>query len=255
VRPRDPWLINRATIQPGARFQTQFAAAQADTLEAAAKADDIDDLFERLEAARQMLRLDRKVTPTMFRGASISEGEVEILSQIQDVVRLGHVAHIGRDELHLAQGSIVAEPDTLYVDCTAKAFAQRPCIPVFQGDRITPQTVRGGVVPLSAALIAHVEAAYDDEETKNQLCPPVLLAERREDWISWQLADMEVGARWSKDPDLRQWILTHRLSGFRAGEARPEATPQVKAINERIRAARPRAMANLRRLQEAAAAS
>lgn len=251
VRPREAWLINRATIQPGARFALQFAAAQADALEAAAEASDIDDLFERLEARGVLLRIDRSATPTMFRGATLSEGEAKLLHTITDVVRMGRVEHVGRDEIILTGGIIAAEPDTLYVDCTAKAFAQRPSIPVFQGDRIVLQTLRGGVVPLSAALIARVEAAYDDEAVKNHLCPPVMLAEDREDWIAWQLADMEIGARWSKDSELRGWIATHRLSGFRAGEGRPEPTDESRAVADRIKAARPRAVENLRRLQNA----
>jgi len=252
VRPRDSWLINRATIQPGARFQMAFSANQAATLEAAAAASDIDDLFLLLEAAGVLMRIDRSVTPTMFRGATLSQGEAELLATITDIVRLGHVTHIAPDRLTLDQGVVAANPDALYIDCTAMAFARRPAIPVFDGERITPQTLRGGVVCLSAALIAHVEAAYEGEALKNHLCTPVTLGEDREDWLRWTLADIAAGARWAEDADLRKWIGSHRLSGFRAGEARPETTDETRAISDRIRIARPAAVANLRRLLGAA---
>ena len=111
--------------------------------------------------------------------------------------------------------------------------------------------MRGGVVCLSAALIAHVEAAYADQATKNFLCPPVNLAEDREDWVKWALADIEVGARWAKDAALREWIGAHRLSGFRAGDQRPERTEELEAVSRRLRKARPRAVENLVRLAAA----
>jgi hypothetical protein len=73
-----------------------------------------------------MLRIDRTVRPTAFRGATLSTLEVEALSTINDVVRKGRVSRIERDAIILEKGKVDAAPEDLYVDCTAKAFIRRP---------------------------------------------------------------------------------------------------------------------------------
>lgn len=62
VRPRDPWMLNRAVIQPAPEV---FLGMIADTMQAAEAASSLDDLFLRLEDAGVMLRIDRTVLPTM----------------------------------------------------------------------------------------------------------------------------------------------------------------------------------------------
>ena len=46
-------------------------------------------------------------------------------------------------------------------------------VPVFGDDRIVLQTVRHCQQVFSAAFIGHVEASYDDQATKNELCTVV----------------------------------------------------------------------------------
>ena len=67
--------------------------------EAAAEAEDVDDLFVRLDACGQLLRIDANVTPTMFRCATVNEGELERLRTIEHVVRKGHVVNVGTGEI------------------------------------------------------------------------------------------------------------------------------------------------------------
>ena len=57
VRPRDPWMLNRAVVQPDPAVALGLAA---DTMAAAADAESLDDLFLRLEAAGVMLRIDTR---------------------------------------------------------------------------------------------------------------------------------------------------------------------------------------------------
>ena len=57
VRPRDPWMLDRAVVQPDPVVALGLAA---DTMAAAADAESLDDLFLRLEAAGVMLRIDRR---------------------------------------------------------------------------------------------------------------------------------------------------------------------------------------------------
>ena len=90
VRPRDPWMLNRAVVQPDPAVYIGMAA---DTLEAAAEAASPDDLFYRLEQAGVMLRIDRSVTPTMAKTPTLAQWELDRLRTIEHVVRLGHIQH------------------------------------------------------------------------------------------------------------------------------------------------------------------
>ncbi len=56
-------------------------------------------------------------------------------------------------------------------------------MPVFDGNRITLQWVRLCQPTFSAALIGHVEATYNDEAEKNQLCAPIPLPTVPLDWL------------------------------------------------------------------------
>jgi hypothetical protein len=248
IAPRDSWLINRQITQPGDDFFADNVGGQAHQLEAAADAVSIDDLFARLERTGQLLRIDPSVTPTMYRGATMSGAEVATLRTIRDVVRKGHVRAITRNRIELEHGAIQATPDTLYIDCTARALRARPPQPIFAGDSITIQLVRAQLVSVSAATIAHVEANYGADEEKNDLCRPIPPAFSEIDWLRTTLADLHTAKRWSADKPLRKWIANHRLSGF---GARGVGHPEADSINARIRDARPRAEANLTRLLSA----
>ena len=76
VRPRDPWMLNRAVIQPDPAV---FLGMVADTMQAAAAAASLEDLFLRLEDAGIMLRIDRSVTPTMAKTPTLATWELEQL--------------------------------------------------------------------------------------------------------------------------------------------------------------------------------
>jgi hypothetical protein len=249
VLPRDCWLINRDTTQPGEAFFKRSAGGQADLFEAVALASSVADLFERLEGAGQLLRIDRTVKPTMYRGATISVAEVEMLRTIEDVVRKGHVRRIECDRILLEQGEVAGAPISLYIDCTARAVGHRPTVPVFDGNRITVQMIRAGLICFSAAFIAHIEATLDDEAAKNDLCRPMQVGSSHLDWLHLTLADLRSGRRWGADKALRRWVSEHRLSGSGAGSQDTSAHgPEADRIRERLRDARPKAEVNLARM-------
>ena len=76
------------------------------------------------------------------------------------------------DRMVLAHGAIPVPAPSLYVDCTTPGLPRPPSVPVFDGDRITLQSVRGCQQVFSAAFIAHVEAAYGDTaETMGSATP------------------------------------------------------------------------------------
>jgi hypothetical protein len=248
IVPRDFWLIDRDTTQPGDAFAKSFALGQAAQMEAAAAADSVDDYFERMEAAGAMLRIDRCIRPSAYRCATISRGEVGMLRKIRNVVRKGHVRRIERGSIVLQDGVVAAEANALYIDCTATAVTKRPPVPVFDGNLITIQTVRPCRVSMSAATIAHVETHYSNEVEKNDLCRPLPVPNEPIDALRLNLADLRIQRRWAADRGLRDWLAAHRLSGtvMRSHSGNPD--PELESIQRRIKDGRARAEENLARL-------
>ncbi|MFJ5520963.1 NAD(P)/FAD-dependent oxidoreductase [Streptomyces griseoluteus] len=237
IVPHDAWLYDRALVQPGPRFAEHITAVLTGQLEAIMQAESVDDLFERLEKCGRLVRLDPAVSPTRFRCATVSQAELDQLRRIEDVVRLGRVRSIGPDTIVLDDGELATMPTTVHVDCTADGLARRPAVPVFQDRRIVLQAVRTCQQVFSAALIAHVEAAYTDEREKNRLCEPIPHPDGDLDLLYTLLADLRNGRRWAEDAALDAWLEGSRLDFLRRvgtplptePTARTEATAVMRA--------------------------
>ena len=135
--------MDRANIQPGPQFLERFQAGFAQRLVAIDAATDVADLFERLEECGNLLRLDSAVQPTMYRCANVTKAELEQLRRISDIVRIGRVQRIEPGKVVLDGGEVAVDGSALYVDCSADGLQKRPLTTVFDGDRITLQSVRG----------------------------------------------------------------------------------------------------------------
>jgi len=215
IMSRDAWLLDRQNTQPTEEFFKYSIGAQADQFEAIAEADSITDLFDKLEERGVLLRLDKNVRPKMFHGATISQEELKELQKIKNVVRMGRVTEVTLDEIILDQGSMPTSRDHVHVDCSASAISNLEMKPIFQGELITPQTVRSYQPVFSAALIAHVEAAYeDDDKMKNGICKVVPLPNHDTDWIRMLAAFMTNQYNWGQDKEMRAWLRNNRLDGF-----------------------------------------
>ncbi|MFM7330573.1 MAG: NAD(P)-binding protein [Brachymonas sp.] len=214
VMPRDSWLVNRITTQPGEEFFAHSIGGVAKQMKALAEAVSVDDLFERLEASGQMLRMDRSQKPRMFHYATISEGEVALLQQIKQVIRQGRVQAIEMDALVLTEGRVTLPAGTLYINCTASAVEPRDNELIFQPGRIVPQLVRAPLVTFSAAVCAYVEVNYQDDAIKNQVCAVVPFPRDIAGYIASTIANMTNQVRWSQDKKLRNWMTNSRLDGF-----------------------------------------
>ena len=214
VMPRDSWLINRLTTQPGEEFFKYSMGGVAHQLKAMSEATSVNDLFERLEASSQMLRIDRTRQPAMMHYATCSQAEVAQLARIKQVLRLGRVQSIEPNALVFEQSRQTMPKDTVYVNCTASAVLPRANGPMFQGNKILPQLVRLPLISFSAAVCAFVEANYDDEATKNQLCVPVPFPQSPAGYIAATLGNMANQQRWGQEKALRNWMRDSRLDGF-----------------------------------------
>lgn len=214
VVSRDAWLLNRKNTQPLTSFFFDAIGAQANQMEAIAASTSIDDMFDRLEESGVLLRLDKTVRPSMFHGATVSEIELKALQTLTSVVRHGRVSHISKDKLHFENATWDMPDNALVIDCSASALTNLEMKPVFEGDVITPQTVRAYQPVFSAALIAHVEAAYSDEKQKQLLTQVVPLPNRDIDWLPMTAAMLRNMQIWGEDQALKAWIYHCRLDGF-----------------------------------------
>ena len=235
VKPREAWLQNRSYTQPGELVGSLLEGISLQ-MEAATHATSMDDLIDRMEAAEQMRRVDRSVRPTMYKGATIGDWEIELLRRIEDVVRLGHVRGIERDRIVLERGSVATSPRHLHVHCAAQGVRYPPALPIFAADRITLQPVRSGLIPFNAALVGFVEAHRDDDAEKNRLCPTNPFANTPLDWARGTLIQMGADRAWSKEPDLQAWLERSRLNPMRglrghAGEERVQRASRRFAAN------------------------
>jgi len=211
---RDGWLIDRQNTQPTEAFFEYTFGAVANQTEAIVKAKNIPDLFKNLEEKGVLVRLDKTVIPKMFHGATVSSAEIETLRRIQNVVRMGRVQRIEKDNIVLDQGRIPIKADCVHVDCSASAIKNVEAKPIFEKGKITPQTVRSYQPIFSAATIAFVEAHYTDDTIKNSICQVVPLPDKDTSWIHMMLAQMTNQFVWGQHKKLKTWLNQNRLNGF-----------------------------------------
>jgi NAD(P)-binding Rossmann-like domain len=230
VRSRDPWMLNRALVQPDPVVALGLAA---DTMAAAADAESLDDLFLRLEAAGVMLRIDRDVMPTMAKTPTLGVWELDLLRTIEHVVRLGHVKHVTRGEIVCDDGSVPLAPDSLVVHCAASGLQYPPLVPLWGPDKIRLQTIRAGFPCFCAALAGHVEATRDDDRERNRLCPPNTLPDNPANWARMQVRGTVAARNYGAEPDIAAWANACALNPARI-EPSQRNEPAVQAAFARL---------------------
>jgi len=234
IMPRDAWLLNRANMQPGVDDFDDTIGSMIGQFEAIAEATSVSDLFTRLEERDFLMRIDKAVEPTTYRCAVVSPVELAELRRIEDIVRLGHVRAIAPTRIELDRDSLPADPDTLYVDCSASAIVPPPQVPIFDDGRINLLMVRWCQPLFSAALIAFVESHFDDPVEKNALCSVVPSPERPTDWLTMWAVTLANTARWQQNERVRVWLSQCRLN-FNAAMmrgVRPDDTDKFERLKE-----------------------
>jgi hypothetical protein len=212
IMPRDSWLMNRANVQPGAGFAAQLAAAGKDRRRAVRSATSLDDLFDRLESSDNLWRIDPTVQPEMYHCAIVSAAELEQLRTVEDVVRLGRVDRVEVNRVVLQDGSIPARSSSLYIDCTASGLARPEPAPVFDGEVIRLQSLRGCQQVFSSALIAYLESTGRDDAALNALAAPVPHPDVPTDWLRIALSDNLAELAWLRDIGMADWLRSSRLN-------------------------------------------
>jgi len=237
IVPRDAWLLNRKNYQLDNAHFEYFLEDQAIQFESLALADSIPDLFDRLERGGSLLRIDKKVLPTMYRCATVSQEELEQLSRIKHIIRKGRVKRIEQNQIVLEKGTIKTSPENIHIDCSASGLSYPELKPVFAGNLITIQTVRTCQPTFSGAFIAHIEATYKDEALKNELCTVIPVPHRDIDWIRMMAVRMKNQFNWNNNEEVFKWLQNSRLEGGFAGKfaAIPKDNEKQQALLERIR--------------------
>lgn len=215
IRPRDMWFLDRASLQPLAQVAALMEGISFDA-EAAAQSTDLLDLFNRLEDKGRHMRLDPRVTPTMFRGTMLSRNELADLREIEDVVRLGRLRAIEAHRIVLDDGELPTSPETLHVDCSAVGLRDATPIPTFSPGRIVIQQMRQASPTFNAALVAFLEAHRDSDEEKNRLTPAHPYTSSVEGWGPLMRRTWATEYAWMKEPDVAAWIAASRLSVLQA---------------------------------------
>jgi hypothetical protein len=254
VGSRDAWLLDRANLQPGNEFFVASFGSVARRFEILAAAENVPDLFKRLNAAGELLRIDDRVLPTVYRCATVTKAELSQLRRIEGIIRLGHVRAVEATQIVLERGSVPISTGTLVVDCSAHGIPQRPAVPVWAGDRITLQFVRTCQPTFSAAFIAHVEATFHDDAEKNFLCAAIPPPYLDIDWLRMLAVEMANRRKWSQHDHLVKWLSKSRLNSFfhSLDQIKPADTERMELVQRFQQAIKP-AMANLQRLLTAAA--
>ncbi|MEO6746134.1 MAG: hypothetical protein ABIN08_16775 [Caldimonas sp.] len=223
VKPREAWWVNRRFNQP-ADGLPEFFAGIGLQFKAMAQASSVDEVFARLEADGFFLRVDTKVAPTMCRGAMVSEAELALLRQIEDVVRRGQVRRIEPDRIVFDDGSVSTSPGTLHVHCAAVGLARPALRPIFETARVTMQPLFWGFACYPAALLGVIEASISDDAEKNRVCPPIRYWDEPRDYLSSYLALMAHERARTPHPAVVNWAKGTRLnpmSGLSAHREHP----------------------------------
>ena len=204
--------MNRSVLQPAWSPANDSQSFDAE-VDAIVNASSLEDLFYRLEASGKMIRIDKNKWPTMYKCATVSVPELQELQRVGNIIRQGRVVRIAANEVVLEGGNkYTPAPDTLYIDCSADGLARLEPVPVFDGKRITLQSVRLCQQVFSAAFIAHVEATYgDDEKLKNALCTVVPHPDETQDYLGMTLETYLNAAKMYAEPKTRAWLSQSRL--------------------------------------------
>ncbi|MEY4295808.1 MAG: hypothetical protein RLY82_1496 [Pseudomonadota bacterium] len=252
IMPRDSWFQNRAKVQPGKEFFEASYGSFAEQMEILASTATAEEVFTKLEEGGHWIRLDKTVQPSMYHGALMSQSELQLLSTIKNVVRLGRIQRIELEQIVLANGAYPTDANRLYVDCSASAVqftAHIDTTPVFAGNKITPQFVRTFQPTFSAAFIAHVESNFEGEEQKNKLCGVIPMPDKPLDWLRMHAVNLRNQYAWSKIKTLRAWVAAARLDGFTAlaMSTKPWQFARIKLLRRYGMSAGPAAV-NLKKL-------
>ena len=88
--------------------------------------------------------------------------------------------------------------------------------------------MRGCQQVFSSALIAHIEAAYSDDASRNALCEPIPHPDEPIDWLRITMSDNRNQLGWLQDTALTHWLESARLNILQGMFADLSQDPRVR---------------------------
>lgn len=232
VRPREPWMLDRARIQPD---PATFIATAADVMESVADSDSPEAAFLTMEERGVLLRIDPALTPTMAKTPTLARWELDLLRTIEDVVRLGHARRIDQGRLLCDDGDRRIATDALVVHCAASGLPQRPLLPIWGPGQITLQPIRTGFPCFAASLAGFVEATIPSDEEKNRVCPSSPYSNTTKDWLAMQVLGARAAAAFAGVPEIKAWTDAVALNPARTPPELVEDDPDLGTALARLR--------------------
>ena len=165
---QDSWFWNRDIVQPplvGKAFLAQLNAVNNNKL--------ADEAFLNLEKIGHVFRLDKKIRPAKWKCATISKKELQTVRKIQNVIRMGRVKKVSKNNIFLERGRVQNSEKSIIVDCSACGLASRPEKKIFSENAITLQSIMMCQQVFSASIIAKIESLGLGVSEKNALVSPV----------------------------------------------------------------------------------
>lgn len=253
VMPSDAWMFSRFDVNPGRKFSDPITQYAIGLLQSALEAKDYEDYFKRLVGRKLVLQLDPAVKPKRWRCATFTPLELEQLRRVKNVVRLGYLESASPTEMKMQKGARSTPKDAVFVDCAADGLPKVPMVPVFNGNRITLQTVRMCQQVYSAGFIGNVECNVNaNEHRKNELTQPVPLPYTDADYLRCAIQNSLNMAAWLTEPAIVKWINESRIDLFspHLDFDSAEGVANIQAMGELIQKAVPKMQALLESREE-----
>ena len=212
IIPNDSWFFERDALKyDGGTFCTGIMKMIDAVIDERNKTS--ADILLALEETGIMMRLDKNIMPTKYRGATVNKAEIKKLQRVKNIIRKGRIGRIDPGKLVFQSGEeMMIDPATLCVDCSVNCTLFAPPKKVFDGDRINMQYIRLLPPGLSASVIAALELRFPkDEEKKNSVCIPLDVPQNPEDFIKNFYTDAKVGDAMMATLGFR-WERQRRLS-------------------------------------------
>ena len=203
VRPRDPWMFNRALIQPDLAI---FLGMAADLMQSAADVDVPRGPVPPAGGARH--HAPHRPLGDADDGQGAHPGDVGARPAAHHRGRRTPRAHhLGRSRQARddRRATVGIADDALVVHCAADGLKYPPLVPVWRPQDITLQPIRAGFPCFGAALAGYVEATRTDDDEKNRLCPPSNYGDSMAQWAEMNVRGTRATMSFSAEKDIKQW--------------------------------------------------
>lgn len=243
VMPADAWMFDRFTVDPGRKFSDPVTQYAIGILECALEAENYRDFYDRLAGRDLIVQLDSTIKPTRWRCATFTQLELEQLRRVKNIVRMGYLEAVTATSMQLSKGTHAVPTNAVFIDCAADGLPKVPEVKVFDGNKITLQTVRMCQQVYSAGFIGNVECNVDaSEDRKNELCQPVPLPYLEIDYLRCALLNSKNMGVWLTEPAVVKWINESRTDLFSPllDFDDPEIAANIQAMGELIQQAIPK---------------